>query len=210
MNDIAKTKQEKRIRLVVVLSFVIMLAEVGTGLLSKSMALLANGIHMGAHVLIIGLNWLAYIVVRRLRKRGNEHYDPDKILNLSAFTSGILLLMVVVFIIVETAERMQQGDAQITNYEFALTIAAIGLVGNGVCAMILHDKKGEGDNNSHAAYLHLLADVLTKFGAIAGIACAMIWNITWIDAAVAIVSAVVMGRWAQKLLWDTGRILTRK
>lgn len=70
MNDIAKTKQEKRIRLVVVLSFVIMLAEVGTGLLSKSMALLANGIHMGAHVLIIGLNWLAYIVVRRLRKRG--------------------------------------------------------------------------------------------------------------------------------------------
>ena len=67
MNDIAKTKQEKRIRLVVVLSFVIMMAEVGTGLLSKSMALLANGVHMGAHVLIIGLYWLAYIVVRRLR-----------------------------------------------------------------------------------------------------------------------------------------------
>lgn len=52
--------------------------------------------------------------------------------------------MVVVFIIVETAERMQQGDAQITNYEFALTIAAIGLVANGACAMILHDKKRRG------------------------------------------------------------------
>ena len=37
----------------------------------------------------------------------------------------------------------------------------------------------------------------------------MIWDITWIDAAVAVASAMIVLRWARRLLWDTGRSLTR-
>lgn len=49
---------------VVVLTAVTMVVEVIFGLTTKSMALLADGIHMGSHVLAIGLSWAAYIIVR--------------------------------------------------------------------------------------------------------------------------------------------------
>ena len=186
-NKIERTSQEKRTAFVVVFTFVMMLAEVVVGLLSHSMALFADGVHMGSHVLVIGLNWAAYVLVRRLENKGTTQYDSDKILNLSAFTSGIFLILMAVFIIVEAIERLTSNEGFL-NYGFALGTAI----------------------NSHAAYLHVLSDALTEIGAIIGLLCAMFWNITWIDSLVAVVSAIVVLRWAKRLLWDTGRALTKR
>ena len=63
-----------------------MIVEIVAGLLTKSMALLADGIHMGSHVMAIGLSWLAYLLVRRLNERGNESLDQQKILSLSGYS----------------------------------------------------------------------------------------------------------------------------
>ncbi len=73
----------------------------------------------------------------------------------------------------------------------------------------MYDKKGDSDYNSRAVYLHLLSDILAKVGIVVGIVCAMLWNILWIDAAIAIVSALIAAHWARNLLWDTGRKLTK-
>ncbi|MBF1627388.1 cation diffusion facilitator family transporter [Prevotella sp.] len=208
-NKIERTSQEKRTAFVVVFSFVMMLAEVVVGLLSHSMALFADGIHMGSHVLVIGLNWAAYVLVRRLESKGTTQYDSDKILNLSAFTSGIFLILMAVFIIVEAIERLTSNEG-ILNYGFALGTAIVGLIANTISASVLHGHHGTTDYNSHAAYLHVLSDALTEIGAIIGLLCAMFWNITWIDSLVAVVSAIVVLRWAKRLLWDTGRALTKR
>ena len=208
-NKIERTSQEKRTAFVVVFTFVMMLAEVVVGLLSHSMALFADGIHMGSHVLVIGLNWAAYVLVRRLESKGTTQYDSDKILNLSAFTSGIFLILMAVFIIVEAIERLTSNEG-ILNYGFALSTAIVGLIANTISASVLHGHHGTTDYNSHAAYLHVLSDALTEIGAIIGLLCAMFWNITWIDSLVAVVSAIVVLRWAKRLLWDTGRALTKR
>ncbi len=208
-NKIERTSQEKRTAFVVVFTFVMMLAEVVVGLLSHSMALFADGIHMGSHVLVIGLNWAAYVLVRRLENKGTTQYDSDKILNLSAFTSGIFLILMAVFIIVEAIERLTSNEG-ILNYGFALGTAIVGLIANTISASVLHGHHGTTDYNSHAAYLHVLSDALTEIGAIIGLLCAMFWNITWIDSLVAVVSAIVVLRWAKRLLWDTGRALTKR
>ena len=147
------------------------------------------------------------MLVRYLQNKGTAHYDTEKILNLAAFTSGIFLILTAIFIIVEAVERFST-HGEIHNYELALTTAGIGLVANTISASILHGHHGTADYNSHAAYLHVLSDALTEIGAIIGILCAMFWNITWIDSAVAVVSALVVLRWAKRLLWDTGRSLT--
>ena len=207
-NNIERTSQEKRTAFVVVFTFVMMLAEVVVGLLSHSMALFADGVHMGSHVLVIGLNWAAYVLVRRLENKGTTQYDSDKILNLSAFTSGIFLILMAVFIIVEAIERLTSNE-EILNYGFALGTAIVGLIANTISASVLHGHHGTTDYNSHAAYLHVLSDALTEIGAIIGLLCAMFWNITWIDSLVAVVSAIVVLRWAKRLLWDTGRALTK-
>lgn len=208
-NKIERTSQEKRTAFVVVFTFVMMLVEVGVGLLSHSMALFADGVHMGSHVLVIGLNWAAYVLVRRLENKGTTQYDSDKILNLSAFTSGIFLILMAVFIIVEAIERLTSNEG-ILNYGFALGTAIVGLIANSISASVLHGHHGTTDYNSHAAYLHVLSDALTEIGAIIGLLCAMFWNITWIDSLVAVVSAIVVLRWAKRLLWDTGRALTKR
>lgn len=208
-NKIERTSQEKRTAFVVVFTFVMMLAEVVVGLLSHSMALFADGVHMGSHVLVIGLNWAAYVLVRRLENKGITQYDSDKILNLSAFTSGIFLILMAVFIIVEAIERLTYNEG-ILNYGFALGTAIVGLIANTISASVLHGHHGTTDYNSHAAYLHVLSDALTEIGAIIGLLCAMFWNITWIDSLVAVVSAIVVLRWAKRLLWDTGRALTKR
>ncbi|MEZ7674941.1 cation diffusion facilitator family transporter [Prevotella sp. 20925_1_30] len=208
-NKIERTSQEKRTAFVVVFTFVMMLVEVVVGLLSHSMALFADGVHMGSHVLVIGLNWAAYVLVRRLESKGTTQYDSDKILNLSAFTSGIFLILMAVFIIVEAIERLTSNEGFL-NYGFALSTAIVGLIANTISASVLHGHHGTTDYNSHAAYLHVLSDALTEIGAIIGLLCAMFWNITWIDSLVAVVSTIVVLRWAKRLLWDTGRALTKR
>lgn len=197
-------KSEQRTAFVVIFTFFVMIAELTVGVLSKSMALTADGVHMGSHVLVLGLNWAAFVIVRRLEKQGNDKYDSDRILALSAWTSGMFLLIMAVFIIVEAAERLSNGNVEISTGQ-ALVVACIGLVANIICASALHGH--HKDLNSHAAYLHIVADVITDFGVILGLVCAWLWNITFIDGLVAIIAAIIVVRWAVKLLSKTGKIL---
>lgn len=209
INEMKRTKEEKKTAFVVFFSAATMVLEIFFGLFSNSMALLADGIHMGSHVLAIGLSWGAYVLVRHLQKRKNNRTDSKKVLSLSAYTSGILLLVFALFIVVEAVERFFTPLVEI-KYVEAMIVAVIGIVVNIICAVILHEKHGEGDYNSHSAYLHVLADALTSLGAIFGLICAMIWNIIWIDTVVALVCSLVIIRWAKRLLLDTGKSLTAK
>lgn len=131
-------------------------------------------------------------------------------MSLSAFTSGIFLLATAVFIAVEAFERINENSEHITNHKFAIITAIAGLLANFICVYVMRNHEGEGDLNSRAVYLHLLSDILAKSGIIVGIVCALLWNILWIDAAVAIVSAIIAAHWAKNLLLDTGRSLTQK
>ncbi len=198
---------ERRTAFVVVFTLIVMLAELTVGMLSHSMALTADGVHMGSHVLVLGLNWGAYILVRRLQKKGNERYDGDKILSLSAWTSGIFLLLMAVFIIIESAERVSGQHHDIATTQ-AMVVAVIGLVANLICASALHGH--HQDLNSHAAYLHIVSDVLTEIGVIIGLLCAKLWNVTFIDTIVAFIAALIVIRWAINLLKTTGKSLIDK
>lgn len=209
IKKIEKSKEEKKTAFVVFFSAATMVLEIFFGLFSNSMALLADGIHMGSHVLAIGLSWGAYVLVRHLQKKKSNATDSEKVLSLSAYTSGILLLVFALFIVVEAIERFFTPIVEI-KYMEAMVVAVVGIVVNIIFAFILHEKHGEGDYNSHSAYLHVLADALTSLGAIFGLVCAMIWNIVWIDTVVALVCSLVIIRWAKRLLTDTGKALTIK
>jgi cobalt-zinc-cadmium efflux system protein len=196
---------ERRTAFVVIFTFFVMVAELSVGFFSHSMALQADGLHMGSHVLVLGLNWGAFILVNRLQRKGTKKYDKERILNLSAWTSGIFLMIMAVFIITETIERINGPHVHIAAME-ALVVAAIGLVANIICASVLRGH--HQDLNSHAAYLHILSDVLTKIGVIIGLICAKMWHITFIDAIVAVIAAIVVIRWAWRLMLTAGKELT--
>jgi cation diffusion facilitator family transporter len=196
---------ERKTSWVVIITATTMVVEIFFGLSSKSMALLADGIHMGSHVLAIGLSWLAYGIVRRVTSKGTYSGNTDKILSLSGYSSGLMLLIFAVVIFSEAIQRI--FNPSMIHYKEAVLVAVIGLLVNIICAFILHPEHNHSDHNIKAAYLHVLADALTSVSAIVGLSAAMIWNIVWFDALAAIISSFIIIRWSVGLLEDSGKVL---
>ncbi|MEA1888084.1 MAG: cation diffusion facilitator family transporter [Bacteroidota bacterium] len=200
-----KNKNEKKTMWVVVLTAFTMVVEIIFGITTGSMALLADGIHMGSHVLAIGLSWLAYIIIRKISQNEKFTGNSDKILSLSGYSSGLLLLIFALVIIVEAVQRFLSPVDIV--YKEAILVAGIGLVVNILSAILLHHDHEHSDHNIRAAYLHVLADALTSLSAILGLTAAMIWDIPFIDSIAAIISSLVIIRWSVGLLRDSGRAL---
>jgi cation diffusion facilitator family transporter len=198
-------QHERRTGFVTALTAITMVVEIFFGLTSNSMALLADGIHMGSHVLAIGLSWLAYKLVRRLDKKENFNGNSKKILSLSGYSSGLLLLIFAFVILFEAIKRLY--NPLTIHFKEAILIAVIGLIVNIVSAFLLHHKHEHSDLNIRAAYLHVSADALTSVTAIVGLTGAMIWNIVWLDALGAILGSFVIIRWSLGLLKDSGKVL---
>jgi len=199
------SNHERKTMWVVILTAVTMVVEIIFGLSTKSMALLADGIHMGSHVLAIGLSWLAYVIVRKVSKNEKFKGDSGKILSLSGYSSGLMLLIFAVVIMVEAIERLY-NPIDIA-YKEAILVAFIGLIVNILSAVILHHDHAHTDHNIKAAYLHVIADALTSLSAILGLTAAMVWNIPFIDTIAAIVSSFVIIRWSIGLLKESGSVL---
>jgi len=196
---------EHKTKWVVLLTAVTMVVEIFFGISTNSMALLADGIHMGSHVLAIGLSWLAYVFVRRVSVKGNFTGNSEKILSLSGYSSGMVLLIFAFVILFEAIQRLYNPAS--INYQDAILIAIIGLLVNIASAFLLRHDHEHSDHNIRAAYLHVIADALTSVTAIVGLTGAMLYNIVWLDALGAIISSFVIIRWSVGLLKDSGKVL---
>ena len=188
-----------------ILTAVTMVIEIIAGWLTGSMALLADGIHMGSHVLAIGLSWAAYVLVQRLSLNPAFTGSKEKVLTLSGYTSGLILLIFAGMIIAGAVGRFI--SPRVIEYREAIMIAFIGLGVNILSAFLLQHDHEEKDNNIRAAYMHVLADAVTSAAAIIGLVAAMIWGLPYIDAIAALVSSAVIIKWSLGLLRDSGREL---
>lgn len=198
-------KFEQKTKWVVLLTAATMIVEILFGISSGSMALLADGIHMGSHVLAIGLSWLAYVFIRRIEKSRKISANTDKILSLSGFSSGLMLLIFSFVIIAESVTRLFNPIEII--YKDAILVAIVGLTVNILSAIILHHDHEHSDHNIRAAYLHVLADSLTSVSAILGLTAALIWGIPFIDIIAAFISSLVIIKWSVGLIKESGKIL---
>jgi len=200
-----RNRYEKKTLWVVLLTLLTMGGEIIFGLLTKSMALLADGIHMGSHVLAIGLSWLAYVFVRKMAKSTKYSGDSEKILSLSGYSSGLILLMFALLILFQAVERFFHPVEIV--YRDAIIVAVIGLLVNVASAFLLHHDHAHSDLNIRAAYLHVIADAMTSVSAILGLLAAMTWDIAFIDPLVAVISSLVISKWAIGLLKESGMVL---
>ena len=196
---------EKKTRLVVYLTAATMVAEIGFGYHSKSMALLADGWHMMSHAMALGLTWVAYIFSRR--EADNPHFKQGtgKILSLAGYTSALFLLAIAIMMAIQSAERF--FNLRVIKFNEAIWVAIIGLVVNGVSAVLLHHKEEHSDHNIRSAYLHVIADGLTSVTAIIALSAGMFWKIYWLDPVSGIFSSILITRWAIGLAVNSGKVL---
>lgn len=226
--NVDKKAIEKRTLIVVIITFVTMIAEIFVGWISNSMALLADGWHMGTHAFALGVSLIAYIMARKYAKNETFTFGTWKIEILGAYTSAIVLGIVGVIMIFSSIERIISPLN--IHYNQALFVAVLGLLVNLVCAGILnsgghsheheHHHQAEHEHSHHnhnhedlnlkSAYLHVVADALTSVLAIAALLGAKYFQFNWLDPFIGIVGAGLIIRWSFLLLKDTGGILLER
>ena len=189
---------ERKTKWVVILSTLTMVAEIVVGYLSHSMALLADGWHMSSHVLALGLTWMAYRAIRFLNANKKGQVNQNKVLSLSGYSSAVILAVVGGMVLIESVERMINPEEVI--YNDAVLVAVLGLLVNGLSAYILHHDHHHGDHNIRAAYLHVLADTLTSFLAIAALLLGQAFRLPWMDALAGLIGSLVVLNWSISLL----------
>lgn len=233
---------EYKTTVVAIVTAVTMVLEILAGWWFNSMALLADGWHMGTHAAAIGLSAMAYVAARRYADDPRFAFGTWKIEVLAAFASAMFLMVIAVLMVYASVERLL--DPRPIQYIEAIAVTVLGLIVNIGCALVLgahsHGPEGHGhmhghshgpghphahgpgedehphghshaeahaDLNLRSAYLHVVADAATSALAIVALLGGMFFAWGWLDPAMALVGAAMVGRWAWGLIGLTGRAL---
>jgi cation diffusion facilitator family transporter len=206
---------ERRTRWVVAITVAMMVAEIAAGLLFGSMALLADGWHMGTHAAAIGIAMFAYAYARKHAGDPRYSFGTGKVGALGGFASAVGLAVVALLVLYESLIRLA-SPVQI-RFDEAIAVAAVGLVVNLACALLLREREHEHghedhehqhrDHNLRAAYFHVLADALTSVLALIALFAGKLFGWTWMDPMMGVIGSLVIARWSLGLLRDTSAVL---
>jgi cation diffusion facilitator family transporter len=246
--DASIGRRERALAWVTVVTFVTMAVELLAGWWSGSLALTADGWHMGTHALALGGAALAYRFSARANARTVSGAPADfafggwKIELLAAYSSGLLLLAVAFWLVVDSIGALH--TPRVVAYDQAIVVAVIGLGVNLLSAwLLMRGERGSGgdehagshehsradsqrrehhqghhhghhhphgqhhrdDHNFSAAYLHVVADAFTSVLAIVALSGGLLLGWRWLDPAVALLGAAVIGQWAFSVLRRSAR-----
>ncbi|WP_390903279.1 CDF family Co(II)/Ni(II) efflux transporter DmeF [Vibrio cortegadensis] len=209
---------EKRTFYVLLLTLTTMVVEITAGTVYGSMALLADGWHMGTHAAAFCITLFAYRYAKKHESSERFSFGTGKVSVLGGYTSAVALGIVALLMFVESLERL--FNPQAIQFNEAIIVACIGLVVNVVSMFLLgehhhhHDHSHDHEHHHHhhdhnlrAAYLHVLADTLTSLLAIVALIFAKFYGWNWLDAVMGMVGALVISKWTINLLRQTSPIL---
>ena len=210
----------KRTITVIIVTVLMMIAEIYYGIINHSMALTADGFHMGTHVLAFGITLIVCLLAIKFRDK------TEKLNALGGYTSAILLGFTSLGIIWESVERCFNPLS--IGFNDAILVAIIGLVVNLLCILIMggenplhnhehshcscshcekeHDEHEE-NLNYKAAYLHILADAMTSVLAIGALLSGKYFGLSFLDPVIGIVGGLVIAKWSFDLLKNSSKIL---
>src|SRR5215470_5396609 len=143
---------EKNTRRVLILTTVMMVVEIIGGLKLHSMALFADGCHMGTHVAAFLITVGAYAFARRHARDPRYSFGTGKVAVLGAFTSAIVLGGIGAFMVIESIDRLIHPVA--IHFNEAILVASLGLVVNVVSALILKDSHTHDLGHHHHGHTH--------------------------------------------------------
>lgn len=220
-----KLPGENRTLIVILITALMMVVEIVTGMLFGSMALLADGLHMASHTVALSITVFAYVYARRHSHDARYSFGTGKVNALGGFCGAILLAVFAVMMAVESVIRL--ANPVMIAFDQAIVVAVVGLMVNGICVLILNHRPESHhdhgpihrpqtgypdvapfhDHNLRSAYLHVLADALTSFLAIFALLGAKYAGWVWMDPFMGIIGALLVSRWSIGLLLTTSHVL---
>ncbi|MGK2935806.1 MAG: cation diffusion facilitator family transporter [Gemmatimonadaceae bacterium] len=169
-------EDSSRLRVALAITATLLIAEVIGGIVSNSIALLADAGHMLTDVAALSLSlfvaWFAHLPRTSHRTYGYLRWEI-----LAALINGVTLLLLSAWIIWESFARFASPEP--ISGGLMLTVAVLGLLANIAAARVLHPS-AESSLNVRGAYLHVLGDMLSSVGTVA--AAIIIWATGWLPA----------------------------
>jgi cobalt-zinc-cadmium efflux system protein len=188
--------------LAVALNLVFLVAEVAAGLVSGSLALIADAGHNFSDVLSLLLAWGASVLAARPpSERFTYGFKSSSIL--AAIANAALLWVALGAILVEAVRRF--SDPAPVAGTTMIAVAAVGIVVNGLSA-VLFARGRKTDLNLRAAFQHLVADAAVSAGVVAAGVLVTLTGAAWIDPATSLIITLVIGWGSWSLLREALRM----
>jgi cobalt-zinc-cadmium efflux system protein len=190
----APTDMGRAFAIGVALNTAFVAAEVGAGLWSSSLALLADAGHNLSDVLALLLAWGAAVLARRA-PTGRRTYGLRKGTILASLANAVMLLIAIGVIVSESVRRLVH-PADITTSVVMIT-AGLGIVINTATALLFFRNRGE-DLNVRSAFVHMASDAAVSAVVVIGAGVIAYTGLLWIDPALSLLIAavIVLGTWS--------------
>lgn len=196
---------ETRLAIAAALTGLFMVAEVVGGVISGSLALIADAGHMLTDFASLTMAWFAFRLARRPAD-WKRTYGFDRFQIIVAFANGLTLFFIAGWIVYEAVQRLLD-PVEVLGPVMAL-VAAAGLVVNIIAFLVLHGAGADNRNlNMRGAMLHVLGDLL---GSVAALVAAGVIILTgWMpaDPILSIFVALIILRGAWRVVAQAGHIL---
>jgi cobalt-zinc-cadmium efflux system protein len=193
----------RRVLLALLLTGTFMVIEVIGGILSGSLALLADAGHMLTDTMALGLAAAAFQISKRPADV-KRTYGYQRFQILAAFVNGLALLLIVGWILYEAVDRLRNPSAVLGTT--MLLIAAIGLLVNVIAFVVLHG--GDRENlNIRGAVVHVVGDLLGSLAAIIAAVVIIYTGWTPIDPILSVFVALLILRSAWALVKRSAHVL---
>ena len=194
---------ERRIGLAALVTGLFMLAEVAGGILSGSLALIADAGHMLTDCAGLALAWLGFRIARRPADR-KRSYGYGRFGVLVAFANGLLLFAVAGWIVVEAVHRIRAPTPVLGGVMFWVALAGLGV---NILSLHLLAGGDRGNLNVRAAVLHVAGDLLGSVAALAAAVTILMTGWMAIDPILSVLVAVLILGSAARIVRDAGHIL---
>ena len=193
----------RRVAIAGLLTFFFMIAEVIGGLVSGSLALLADAAHMLTDTAALGLAWLGFKLASHPADKSYS-FGWGRLKVLAAFVNGLTLIVLAGWIVVEAVERLQSPEPIMG--QLLLVVAVLGLVVNLIAFRILNG--GDHDDlNMQAAIWHVAGDLFGSMTAIIAALVIIYTGWTLIDPLLSVLVAAIILFGGLRIVKGTGHIL---
>jgi len=195
----------KKLQIAMVLAVVYLIVQSVGAYFSDSLALWADAGHKLADILAMGLalgaSWLASLATSKRKTFGFHRLEI-----LAALINGIALLLIALYILYEAGERLLRGEIVEIKGQVMFCVATIGLLLNLVSAILLYPSR-EMNLNVKGALFHLMTDIADSVSTLLASISVMYFHWFWVDSALSLVIATLVGFNAVRLFKEAFHIL---
>lgn len=172
-------------------------------IITNSLALMSDTLHMLSHVIALGLSWFAIYAATNWQDK-KKTFGYHRLEVIVALVNSITIGIFGILIVYEAVLKIINPEP--IEIGMMLVVASIGLIINIATGLLM--LKGDMKNiNIRSSFVHMMSDLLSSVAIVVGGIVVYYTNFWWIDALLALIIAIVIGKWSYSLARDSINVL---